>query len=394
MKQKNKFKQTEIGKIPEDWKIKKLGALGEVKTGKLDSNYAEEAGKYPFFTCAPSPLRINDFAFDCEAILLAGNNANGIFHLNYYNGKFNAYQRTYVITVKDEKRTNLGYLYYHLHLSLNMLKHFSQGTSTKFLTMRILDSLEIVLPPIEVQRKISKTLTDLDAKIELNNKMNKTLEAIGQALFKKWFVDERKEEWKIARLGDFISLDRGLSYKGAGLANDGIPMVNLGTMAPDHGFLYGGLKYYQGEFKERNLVKPGDIVIANTDITQRRDVLGSPAIVPNNLGSDKILFTHHIYAVRSNSEIPNIFIYYLLQSIEYKNRARGFATGTTVLALPEEAILDLEFAVPDNGALNKITSFLLTIQENIYSNINESQKLSKIRDALLPKLMSGEIRIK
>ncbi|HIJ01255.1 TPA: restriction endonuclease subunit S, partial [Candidatus Woesearchaeota archaeon] len=183
MTPKSKFKETEIGEIV------RLGEIVNIKTGKLDSNYAEEGGKYPFFTCAPFPLRINDFAFDSEAILLAGNNANGIFHLNYYKGKFNAYQRTYVITVKDDSRTNLGYLYYHLHLSLNMLRHFSQGTSTKFLTMKILDSLEMVLPQIEEQRKISKTLSDLDSKIELNQQMTKTLEAIGQTIFKRWFID-------------------------------------------------------------------------------------------------------------------------------------------------------------------------------------------------------------
>jgi type I restriction enzyme S subunit len=92
-----------------NWAITNLSDIVDIKTGKLDSNQADENGKYPFFTCAPNPLRINDFSFDTEAILLAGNNADGIFHLNYYRGKFNAYQRTYVITAKNQSKLNLRY---------------------------------------------------------------------------------------------------------------------------------------------------------------------------------------------------------------------------------------------------------------------------------------------
>lgn len=111
MKQECKFKQTKIGKIPEDWTIRKLGEVITIKTGKLDSNCANEGGVYPFYTCAPEPLKIDNYAFDCKAILLAGNNANGVFHLNFYKGKFNAYQRTYVITSKDGVDLDLRFLY-------------------------------------------------------------------------------------------------------------------------------------------------------------------------------------------------------------------------------------------------------------------------------------------
>ena len=79
------------------WHKKTLAEIADFKTGKLNSNQANEKGKYPFFTCSPDALRINEYAFDQDAVLLAGNNANGIFHLNRYKGKFNAYQRTYVI---------------------------------------------------------------------------------------------------------------------------------------------------------------------------------------------------------------------------------------------------------------------------------------------------------
>ena len=96
-------KQTEIGPVPESWEIKKLGSLVNLKTGKLNSNAATPNGDYPFFTCSQETFRIDHYAFDTEAILLSGNNAQGIYSVKHYNGKFNAYQRTYVITVKAER---------------------------------------------------------------------------------------------------------------------------------------------------------------------------------------------------------------------------------------------------------------------------------------------------
>ena len=82
--------------------VKKWEEVFDTKTGKLDSNAMVENGQYPFFTCAKEVLRINTFAFDQEALLLAGNNAAGKYDVKYYKGKFNAYQRTYVLSLKEE----------------------------------------------------------------------------------------------------------------------------------------------------------------------------------------------------------------------------------------------------------------------------------------------------
>jgi type I restriction enzyme S subunit len=172
-----------------DWASCTLDCLAEIKTGKLDSNHAIENGTYPFFTCAPSPLKINHFAFDCEAIILAGNNANGIFHLNRYAGKFNAYQRTYVITARDPTHVDIDFLFFALRTLIQRLGEYSQGTATKFLTKTLLTSLPLWLPPISEQRSIGKTLSSLDRSIQSLQQRNKVLEAIARATFKSWFVD-------------------------------------------------------------------------------------------------------------------------------------------------------------------------------------------------------------
>lgn len=140
---------------------KPLGELVNITTGKLDANAATKDGKYPFFTCSREVFKIDVYAFDCEAILLAGNNAVGDFNVKHYRGKFNAYQRTYVLTVKDERRLLYRYLFYQIENSLLALKAQAVGANTKFLKLGMIKGLEIPLPSIADQTVIVKKLDDL-----------------------------------------------------------------------------------------------------------------------------------------------------------------------------------------------------------------------------------------
>lgn len=166
-----------------EWNFYKLEELINLRTGKLDSNAEEENGDYPFFTCAPDPLKINSYSFNQKAILLAGNNANGNFHINYYEGKFDAYQRTYVIDVLDNEKINLKFLYYALKICLNDFKRMSQGTSTRFLTKKILDNFEIQVPPMEIQLKLVDVLDSITNKIDINQRLNKNSPLINYSYF-------------------------------------------------------------------------------------------------------------------------------------------------------------------------------------------------------------------
>ena len=130
-------------------------------TGKLDSNAAIEGGKYPFFTCARETSTIDDYAFDCEALLLAGNNANADYSVKHYKGRFNAYQRTYVITINESALT---YAYARLVLEylLGDLKRFSKGTNTKYLTMVILNRMPILVPPLDLQHRFAAIVESVE----------------------------------------------------------------------------------------------------------------------------------------------------------------------------------------------------------------------------------------
>jgi type I restriction enzyme S subunit len=158
----------------------KLGEYCHFTTGKLDSNQATPQGIYPFFTCSQETFKIDKYSFDCEAVLLSGNNARGIYSVKHYSGKFDAYQRTYVITIQDTN--NLSYLYLKnaLETKLEELRIGSIGTSTKFLTLKMLLNLQIPKPSIEQQHEIARMLSVIDNKIESAEKRKAAL----QTLFK------------------------------------------------------------------------------------------------------------------------------------------------------------------------------------------------------------------
>ena len=128
-------------------------------TGKLDSNASVEKGAYPFFTCSKELLRIDTYAFDQEALLLAGNNAAGKYDVKYYAGKFNAYQRTYVLSLKENWSYRL--FQYQLGDKLEYLQQQSLGGLTKYLTLKILGELEFVIPPEELQSEFEIFVTQV-----------------------------------------------------------------------------------------------------------------------------------------------------------------------------------------------------------------------------------------
>lgn len=141
-----------------------MGEICSAVTGKLDANQQDPAGEYPFFTCGVEVYRTLDYAFDCDAILLGGNNASGDYKMHRYNGKFNAYQRVYVIT--GPPHDSLNYLYYVIGYWLPHLKFNSQGAMTRFIRIGQVYNMLIPLPPFAEQKRIAEKLGELLGALE------------------------------------------------------------------------------------------------------------------------------------------------------------------------------------------------------------------------------------
>lgn len=155
-------------------------------TGKLDANAMVENGRYPFFTCAKESYKIDSYAFDCEALLLAGNNAAGIYDVKHYKGKFNAYQRTYVLRLMNEK---WSYILFKRQLEdkLQYLQSQSKGTNTRYLTLGILNELHFVVPPVAEQEQFAEFVNQIDkSKVAVQKALDEA-QLLFDSLMQKYF---------------------------------------------------------------------------------------------------------------------------------------------------------------------------------------------------------------
>ncbi len=292
----------------------------------------------------------------------------------------------------EMKNKNNKYLYYLLINSINVIKRKSTGTVFDSINRKELEEIEVLDFDETQQNKIVNILFSIDQKIELNNQINDNLYKIIKIIYKEWFENgETINNGILDKLGNYLEIERGLSYKGKFLAEEGTPMINLGNIMPNGVFRLEKNKFYTGDYKEKVTTNVGDIVIANTDMTQDRAVIGTPVIIPP-IYDGQVIFSHHIYGLK-NLKLPKMYIFYSLLSNRYNNIVAGSVTGTTVLALPKEIIQNYEILIPNKEKLNKFEEIAETMQKRREQIILENIQLEKLRDTLLPKLINGEINL-
>ncbi|WP_118793820.1 restriction endonuclease subunit S [Haemophilus haemolyticus] len=424
-------------------KIVKLKEIVDFKTGRLDSNCAEENGTYPFFTCSPETLRINSYAFDCEAVLLAGNNANAVFPVKYYNGKFNAYQRTYIITPKDKSKINVKWLYFQIKHVAFELGIRAVGSATKFLTKRILDDYEINLPNLDAQNYIARALWGLENKIQLNTQINQTLEQIAQALFKSWFVDFDPVRAKVQALSDGLSLEQAeLAAMQAISGKTPEELTALSQTQPDRyaelvetakafpcemvvvdgvevpkGWDTLSFKDFIKEKKEKvgNLKNVPEYSVTNNGIIPRsqkfnkqlsknpeknkllhktdlvfgmsREVLNW-GIMEDEIGA--VSSAYHIYSINKD-KVNYLYLKMLMQNrFEYFNELIR-PSSREGQGFDKELLKEKKVTIPCNILLDKFLHDLNTIKGQMNNITQETESLIFIRNLLLPKLLNGEI---
>ena len=182
--QELRFKD-ENGNIYPMWKNKKLGELCKITTGKLDANAMVENGIYRFYTCAKEFYFINEYAFDTEALLISGNGAN-VGYIHYYKGKFNAYQRTYIL---DSFYENILFIKYILEKNLKTrIEKEKNSGNTPYIVLSVLTDMELKISCLEEQQKIADFLSSIDSKIEKISDKLENLKEFKKGLLQQMFV--------------------------------------------------------------------------------------------------------------------------------------------------------------------------------------------------------------
>lgn len=378
--------------------IAKLGKIAIIRTGKLDSNAAVIDGRYPFFTCDPNTLSIDVWAYDTEAVLLAGNNASGNYTAKYYKGKFNAYQRTYIIESANEEKLNIRYLCYALNQQLRLLKTMSSGSTTKFLTVRMLDNLDIPLPGINIQTQIVNILSAYDDLIENNQKQIKLLEEAAQRLYKEWFVDLRfpghentkivdgvPEGWNWSKLEDAIQFDPKVTLTKERMKQF-VPMSALSTSS----MVLDESQFTETTSNSGSKFQNGDTLLARITPCLEN---GKTAYV-SGLKSNEGAVGSTEYIVMRAKAINAYMVYLLARTDDFRQSAINSMSGSDGRQrVKSDKLKMLDYLHPTSELVEKFENVEEPIFEKIYRLSKQMQQAKQARDLRLPKLMSGEVEV-
>ena len=391
---------------------KNIGLACNIITGKLDANQAVPGGEYPFFTCAEYPDRINRYAYDNDVVLIAGNNAKGNFHVSRYKGKFNAYQRTYILTANDGY--DIDYIYYALKLELKRLRERSQGSQTKFLTMPILTGIHFRNIRGTDQARISNVLKTIDAKIELNNQINTELEAMAKTLYDYWFVQfdfpdangkpyktaggkmaynttlkrEIPDEWcvdSISKLGKIVGGSTPSTKNRENFSDDGIPWITPNDLSNNTNNKY----ISEGETDITALgMKNASLKLypKGTVLLSSRAPIGYMAIARNALTTNQ--------GFKSFVPVKGFSTEYVYYSIKNELKAiTQFSSGSTFKEISGTVLSTVNVCLPPMRLVERYTNCVDAIFQRQDILERENQGLIQIRDWLLPMLMNGQITV-
>ena len=297
----------------------------------------------------------------------------------------------------------------------------AQQTKIRHTSPDAIKACKVFVPPLSEQKKIASVLSALDDKIALNKKMNQKLEAMAKRLYDYWFVQydfpdknghpykttggpmtynptlkrEIPEGWEVTRLGDLFKTNRGVSYSTPtlGTEGDGVPMINLASFSPNESYNEKGIKYYKGDYTDEKVLKPFDFVMCNTQqtaIDPQKDIIGRSMLVPDIFDGD-IVSSHHVNTIKLENENLKFYLNRLFNTKFYHAYISKFANGTNILGLIFSGVEDYMCEIPSDDLLEKFAKISLDIEKKKSKIIKENQKLTALRDKLLPLLMNGQV---
>jgi type I restriction enzyme, S subunit len=349
-----------------EWKTYKLSELVEIKYGKDHKHLAD--GEIPLFGSGGIMRYVDRPLYEHESILIPRKGT--LSNLFYLNIPFWSVDTMFYTKIKAGN--NGKYLYYLLK-SMD-LASMNVGSAVPSLTTEVLNKVEINVPDEASQIEIAQILTSLDDKIELNLQMNQTLEAMAQALFKEWFVDFNfpgfdgvlenglPKGWRTEKLATICEVKYGKDHKHLGDGN--IPVYGSG----------GIMRFANKALYERESI-----------LIPRKGTLTNLFYVSKPFWSVDTMF----YTIIKDISIRK-YLFYLLKNLNLAS----MNVGSAVPSLTTEVLNKIDIVVAENSILAKFEKIISSFYFKIEENKNQIQTLTQIRDTLLPKLMSGALKVK
>ena len=355
----------------------KIGDITKIRTGKLDANAADENGQYPFFTCSKEPLKINTYSYDCECVLVAG---NGDLNVKYYNGKFDAYQRTYIIEDDSDGLLFMPYLYFFMESYIDELRKQSIGGVIKYIKLKNLTDALIELPSIEVQRKIVNIISKSKEIVRRKENEFELLDELVRARFVEMFGDPIENTYsfpilKLGELSELITKGASPSWQGYSYTEDSTQTLFVTSENVREGYMdFSSIKYVEDAFNEkqkRSMIQKGDYLI---------NIVGASIGRAAQFNMDCKANMNQAAAlvrIKDNTISDNYLLYYLnSDKAQMMYNSMKSDTGRANLSLQD--IANLEILVPDLTLQVKFASFVEEIDKSrcrIQKSLEASQEL-------------------
>lgn len=379
-----------------EWKEVKLEQIAVFKNGKkIDENERKANGRYYIYGSNGIIGKTDKFLV-CNDCIIIGRVGAYCGSLQYSKGP--SWVTDNAIFCLTNKDTDLKFLFYVLKTI--PIRDMAGGSAQPLINQEILNNITITCPPLPEQQKIASILSAFDDKIELNNEMNKTLEEIAQAIFKHWFIDfefpnENGEPYKSSG-GEFVDSELGPIPKGwkVGTLKE-ICHINMGQSPPSSTYNTEGvgIAFYQG-VKDFGFRYPSCTIYCSEPkkIAEMGDILLSvrAPVGEVNIAIEKCCIGRGLCSLRMK-EGSNNYLYYLL--LNQKKNWTKFESGSVFTAINKASIENLPIICPPNYIYREFNELVQPVDEKILNNTKMNIFLSQLRDTLLPKLISGEIRV-
>lgn len=401
-------KESELWPIPQGWEILKLGEFANLIMGQSPEgeNYNNEWEWMPFMqwnrTFWDKYNKIDTRTKKTTKVWKKGSVLMSVrapvWDINISISDLCIWR--WLCSIESKNWEN-EFLYYLLQANKSLIIWSESWTVFWSVNKNQLESIEFALPTLSEQKSITLILWSLDEKIELLREQNRTLEKIGQTMFRELFGkysidDELPEGWRVYKLQEIIESINGYSYKWSELVDSSKEaLVTLKSFDRTWWFQTRWFKPFIGKPKTSQQVFIGDLVVAHTDLTQNAEVLWNPAFIFDDGWYEKLYITMDLVKVVSKDDkIKNSFLYYLMKTEEFKWHCIWYASGTTVLHLSKKAIPEFKIALPQTlDLVKKFSDSASDITTKITNNIYEIESIIQTRNSMLPRLMSGKMRV-
>lgn len=284
------------------------------------------------------------------------------------------------------------YLFYLLRggATRHQLLARATGTTVSGIRQSQLVKVELDLPQLSEQEGVAETLGALDDKIESNSRIVATVEALLRAELHRVLAGPGVRHRPVSELA---TVTKGVSYRSSDLVASTTSLVTLKSFGRTGGYKRDGLKQYAGPYKLQQVITPGEVVVAQTDLTQGAEVVGRAVRVPADASAVVLVASLDVAIVRPLHDLPQEYLWALLSEESFREHCRARTSGTTVLHLASNAVASYRAPVAQKNGPQDFATFAQPLLQRIDSLNEESQRLAALRDALLPELLAGRIRV-